>query len=85
MVRVVQDGADARGGLRVLALGLEEAALQLQDVVAQGVVFVLDDFVIVLEGVQFADLLFELFNVAFFALAEGALRDLVSRGIVMVL
>lgn len=50
----------------------------MKDVVAQGVVLVLDDLVVVLEGVELADLLFELLDVALFALTEGALRGLVS-------
>ena len=45
----------------------------MDDVFAQGVVLSLDRFVVIFEGVQFADLLLELLNVAFFALAEGAL------------
>ena len=45
----------------------------MEDVVAQGVVLVLDDLVVVLEGVELADLLFELLDVALFALTEGAL------------
>jgi hypothetical protein len=73
LVGVVEEDRDGGGGLGVFALWLEEAALELEDVVAQGVVLVLDDLVVVLEGVQLADLLFELLDVALFALTEGAL------------
>lgn len=73
LVRVVEEDGDGGGGLGVFALGFEEAALELEDVVAQGVVFVLDDLVVVVEGVELADLLFELLDVALFPLAEGAL------------
>ncbi len=65
--------ADACRGLRVVALGVEQAGLQADDVVAQGVVFGLEAFVVEVHFVVVADLLFEFFYVAFFSLAEGPL------------
>ena len=47
--------------------------MQVDDVVAQLVVFGLDGFVVFMEEVVVADLLFEFLDVAFFALAEGPL------------
>lgn len=59
--------------LWVLAVRLDKAGLQVNDVFSERVVFRLDGLVVFFELVQGADLLFELFDVAFFALAEGAL------------
>lgn len=45
----------------------------MDDVFPEGVVLCLDGFVVALESVKLADLLLELFYVAFFALTKGAL------------
>lgn len=81
---VAQEDADCRRWLWIIALGFEESPLELEDIVAEGIVLVLDDFVVVFEGVEFADLIFELFYVGLFAMTEGALGEMVSRAIVMV-
>jgi hypothetical protein len=70
----VREGeVDIRRGLRVVALGLDEARLQVDDVLAQRVVLGLDGLVVVLEGVQLPHLLLELLDVSFLALAKGTL------------
>lgn len=47
----------------------------MDDVLAKGVVLGLDGLEVVLEGVQLADLLLELLDVALFPLAKGALWE----------
>jgi hypothetical protein len=70
----VREGeVDIRRGLRVVALGLDETRLQVDDVLAQRVVLGLDGLVVVLEGVQLPHLLLELLDVSFLALAKGTL------------
>ena len=59
--------------LREVALRLDEAGLQVDDVVAQLVVLGLDGFVVLVQQVVVADLLLEFLDVAFFALAERSL------------
>lgn len=54
-------------------MGFDEAGLQVDYVVAQLVVFGLDGFVVVVEEVVVAHLLFELLDVAFLALSERTL------------
>lgn len=58
---------------KVVVAGADQARLQVDDVFAERVVLGLDLLVGVFEGVEFADLLFELLDVAFLALAECAL------------
>jgi hypothetical protein len=57
--------------------------LQVDDVLAKGVVLGLDGLEVVLEGVEFADLLLEFLDVALFPLAKGALweRDMLADGL----
>ena len=62
----------ARHG-RDFALGLEQAGLQVDDVVAQLVVLGLDGLEVLVQHVVVADLLLEFFDVAFLALAERSL------------
>ena len=64
---------DAGGRLRVVALGVEQARLEAHDVVSQGVVLGLEALVVEVHFVVVADLLFELFYVAFLPLAERPL------------
>ena len=64
---------DVAGRGRIVALGLDESRLQVDDVVAQLVVFGLDGFVVLVQQVVVPYLLFELFDVPFFALPEGPL------------
>ena len=66
---------DVRGRLGEFALRLDEARLQVDDVLAQGVVLGLDGLVVVLEGVQLTHLLLKLLDVSFLALAECSLFD----------
>lgn len=47
--------------------------MEAYDIFAELVVFVLQGAVALLDGLEFGDLLFEFFDVAFFALAEGTL------------
>lgn len=65
---------DVRRRGRDIRLCFQQAGLQVQDVLAQLVVFVLQGAEVVLHGLEVFDLLFELLDVAFFALAEGALH-----------
>jgi hypothetical protein len=62
-------------GLWVVALRLDQARLQVDDVLAKGVVLGLDGLEVVLEGVQLADLLLEFLDVTLFPLAKGALWE----------
>lgn len=64
---------EARRGRGVVALDGEQAGLEGDDIIAQDVVFVLEDFVGDLDFAEVADLLFEFLYVAFFSLAEGSL------------
>ena len=64
---------DVRRRLGHFLLGLDEAALQRDDVVAQAVVFVLEGLVVFAQVGVIAHLGFEAFDVAFFTLTEGAL------------
>ena len=73
---------DVAGRLGEVALGLDEARLQVDDVVAQLVVLRLDGLVVLVQQVVVADLLLELFDVAFFALAERSLRRMNSQVLV---
>ena len=68
----------ARGRRRHLALGLEQARLEVDDVVAQLVVLCLQTLVHLAQVLELLDLVFELLDVFLFALAECAL--LVVRG-----
>jgi len=67
---------DAGWGRWDLALGLEEAGLEIDDVVAQLVVLVLEGLVELAELLELLDLVLELLDVLFFALAEGTLDRL---------
>ena len=60
--------------LRVFALGLDEARLQMDYVLAQRVVLRLDGLVIVLQRMQLPNLLLELLNVSLFTLSKCSLR-----------
>lgn len=71
-VRVCE--VDVGGRLGVVALGLDQARLEVDNVFAEGVVLSLDGLEVVFEGVEFADLLLELLDVSFFPLAKGTLR-----------
>lgn len=64
---------DLRRWLRILTLRLDEARLEIDDIVAELIIFCLDSLVALLERVVVTDLLLELLDVALFALAEGAL------------
>lgn len=59
--------------LRVLALGLEEAGLEVDDVFTQRVVLSLDGLVVLLQRVHLADLLLQLLDISLLALAKGTL------------
>lgn len=59
--------------LREVALGFDQAGLEVDDVLAEGVILSLDGLEVVLERVQLAHLLLELLDVALLALAKGAL------------
>ena len=69
--RVVE--VDVAWWLGEFALGLEEAGLEVDDVVAELVVLGLKGFEVFAEQVVVADLLLEFLNVAFFALSESSL------------
>ena len=64
---------DVAGRLGEVALGLDEARLQVDDVVAELVVLRLDGLVVLVQQVVVAHLLLEFLDVAFFALAERSL------------
>lgn len=70
---------DIAGHRRDFALGLEQAGLQVDDVVAQLVVLGLDGLEVLVQQVVVAYLLLEFFDVAFLALAEGSLWEVVVR------
>jgi len=55
------------------ALGLEQAGLQVDDVVAQLIVLGLDGLEVLVQHVVITHLLLKLFDVAFLALAERSL------------
>lgn len=59
--------------LRVLALGLDEPGLEVDDVLAQRIVLCLDSLVVILQIVQIPDLLLELLDISFLALTKGTL------------
>lgn len=67
---------DAGGGRWNLALGLEQSRLQVDDVVAQLVVFGLQGLIQLTQLLELLDLILELLDVLLLALAEGALADL---------
>ena len=73
---------DVRGWLREVALRLDESRLEVDDVVSQLVVLGLDGLVVLVQQVVVADLLLELFDVAFFALAERSLCRMNSQVLV---
>jgi hypothetical protein len=81
---LVEVGGLAMGSVQVntsgsrwdLALSLEQAGLQVDDVVAQLVVFRLEGLVQLAQLLEFLDLVLELLDVLFFALTEGALAGL---------
>jgi hypothetical protein len=54
-------------------LGFQQAGLQVDDVLAQGVVLAHEGLDLILEGVDILDLFLELADVCFLALAEGTL------------
>lgn len=58
-----------------LDLDVEKSRLELYYVLAEGVVVVLDGFVVLLHLVVIAHLLLELLDVVLLALTEGSLRD----------
>jgi len=64
---------DVRRRLRELALGFDEARLEVDDVVSQLVVFGLDGFVVFVQQVVVPHLLLELLDVSFFPLSERTL------------
>ena len=69
---------DVTGRLGEVALGLDEARLQVDDVVAELVVLRLDGLVVLVQQVVVAHLLLQFLDVAFFALPE---RSLLARRI----
>ena len=71
---------DAGGGGWDLALGLEEARLQVDDVVAQLVVLGLQGLVQLAQLLKLLDLVLELLDVFLLALAEGTLQTSVGLG-----
>lgn len=66
---------NVRRRLRELTLRLDEARLEVDDVVSQLVVFGLDGFVVFVQQVVVPHLLLELLDVSFFALAERTLSN----------
>ena len=64
---------DVTGRLRKFALGLDEAGLQVDDVVSQLVVLCLQRFVVFAQQFVVGNLFFEFLNVSFFPLSESAL------------
>lgn len=72
-MRCVHDSVDERWWLWVFILRFKQAALQLQNVVAESVVLALHELEVVFEGVEVADFGLELLDVPFFALAESSL------------
>jgi len=72
------DASRSRGNL---ALGLKEPRLQVDDVVAQLVVFGLQRLVKLAELLELLDLVLELLDVFLFALAKGSLLGKVSRAL----
>ena len=73
MTGVRMSQVDVGGRLRVFALGLDESRLEVDDVLAQRIIFGLDRLVIVLQRVQLPHLLLELLDVSFLALSKGSL------------
>lgn len=61
--------------MRKVSLGFNKAGLEVDDVVAELVVFGLDNFVVLIQDGVIADLFFELLDVSFFTLSEGSLQD----------
>ena len=59
--------------LRIFTLGLDEAGLEIDDVVSQLVVLCLQCFVVFAQQAVVSNLLFEFLDVPFFALPEGPL------------
>ncbi len=60
-------------------MGLNEARLQAYDVITEVVVFFLNVLVVCFDGVEDAEVFFELFDIPFFTLAECALSLLLVR------
>ena len=61
-------------GLGKIALGFDEAGLEVDDVVTELVIFGLQGFVVFVQQIVVSDLLFEFLDVSFFALSESALE-----------
>ena len=59
--------------LRKIALGFDEARLQVDDIVSELVVLCLQRFVVFAQQGVVSNLLFEFLDMSFFALSEGAL------------
>ena len=59
--------------LRIVALRLDEARLEMDDVLPQRIILRLDRFKIVLQIVQLSDLLLKLLDISFLSLSERTL------------
>jgi hypothetical protein len=70
-MRMVQ--VDVWGRLRVFTLRLDESRLQVDNVLAQRVIFRLNRLIIIFQRMQFTDLLLELLDVSLLALSKGSL------------
>ncbi len=64
---------DVRWWWGIFSLGFDEARLKVDDVFPQRVVLGLNGLVIVLQSMQFSNLLFELLDISFFALSKCTL------------
>jgi len=61
--------------LRVLALRLDQTRLEMDDVFPQLVILRLDCLVVVLQRMQFSDLLLEFLDISFLSLSECSLEE----------
>ena len=59
--------------LRKVSLGLDEARLEVDDVITELIILSLNGFVILIQQSIIADLLLKLLDVTFFALPESSL------------
>ena len=66
--------------LRVLALRLDQTRLEMDDVFPQRIILRLNCLVVVLQRMQFSDLLLEFLDVSFLSLSECSLRRLRKLG-----
>lgn len=71
--RVVGGNVNVRRGLRVFALGLKEARLQVNDVVTQLIILCLHLFETFIEDVELSNLILQRLDMSFLALSESPL------------